>query len=70
MPMSPAEYVAQGGNMCPYCGSFDVTGGFVEIGHSCASQLVFCNVCARSWYDYYELKGYENAHGTDDHADV
>lgn len=49
------EYVENGGVVCPYCGSGNLDGGFVEIDGGGASQTVRCLDCYRSWTDLYTL---------------
>ncbi len=47
-------YLKGGGVKCPFCGSTDITGGFVEIEEGGAFQKVSCP-CGRSWIDVYSL---------------
>jgi len=49
------EYIRKGGVTCPYCGSYDLQGGFVEIDQGTAKQPMTCLACSKSWHDYYEL---------------
>lgn len=45
------EYVTNGGNRCPYCGSFKLTFG-KSFRHSKAmSMRVDCDTCRRGWID-------------------
>lgn len=56
--MTSAEYVANGGICCPFCGSTDIEGGGVDIDVGGASQAIFCNECEAEWTDHYTLSGY------------
>lgn len=42
---------------CPYCGSEDLEGGFVEIDFVGANQVMRCHSCQAKWYDVYTLTG-------------
>lgn len=57
-PLTDAEYVAAGGGACPFCGSSNITGGFVNIEGREASQPVDCQDCEAEWVDIYNLTGY------------
>lgn len=46
-------------NSCPFCGSEDVEGDFVETDSSEAWQPVTCNNCGKGWNDLYKLVGFE-----------
>lgn len=50
-----AAYLAAGGVKCPFCGSADISGGFVNIDADGASQRVECQSCGRHWFDLYRL---------------
>jgi transcription elongation factor Elf1 len=52
-----AKYLAEGGGICPFCHSQDITGGSVEIEGRVAYQDVSCNICDESWTDEYTLTG-------------
>lgn len=58
MAKTQNEYVADGGNLCPHCGTWDITGGEVEIAVGSATQEVHCNECDAEWVDHYKLTGY------------
>lgn len=50
------KYVDSGGLNCPYCGSEDITGGFVQTEAGHAWQPVDCVTCRKSWADVYRLE--------------
>jgi len=52
------QYVAQGGNHCPACGSRDIEGHEVNIDSGYATQECGCNQCDAEWTDTYRLTGY------------
>lgn len=58
---SSVQYCAEGGNMCPNCGSEDIEAqsGSDFDGDSC-SKPVMCNSCHATWDDVYVLSGYDN----------
>lgn len=42
-------------DICPYCGSDDITVDYMEVdGHS-ARQKITCYDCDKQWKDVYEL---------------
>ncbi len=49
------KYVSSGGVRCPYCGSDDIEGGFVEINAGGAEQELVCNACQKKWRNVYQL---------------
>jgi transposase-like protein len=60
-PMSQAAYVAAGGNLCPYCGSTDISGGSFTVDGPTAHQEVSCSECDEEWTDTYTLAGFQRA---------
>jgi formate dehydrogenase maturation protein FdhE len=54
-PEAAAQYVAQGGVVCPFCGSKHISGGDITIDNGTASQEVDCTVCEETWHDIYTL---------------
>jgi hypothetical protein len=56
--MSDVDYVAHGGNRCPFCGSNDIEGSETNIDDGVAWQEVGCYACDKSWSDIYKLTGY------------
>lgn len=46
-------------NICPKCGSDEITGGFVETGDGVAIQKLSCNVCNAIWRNIYDLSAVE-----------
>jgi formate dehydrogenase maturation protein FdhE len=57
--LTSEEYVAKGGGCCPFCGSGDLTGRFIEVDGRTAAQPVDCNNCEAEWIDMYTLTGYQ-----------
>lgn len=49
------KYLASDGTRCPFCESYDATGGQIEIDGSEAWQEVKCLACEKSWIDVYKL---------------
>ena len=60
--LSEKEYVKAGGSKCPKCKSKDIeyTGKDHFCGQEC-SHLVFCNNCEFTYWDQYQLAGFEPA---------
>lgn len=58
VPASSEEYVKEGGNKCPFCGSTDIEGDQVTIDAGKAYQPVGCNDCEGEWTDVYKLEGF------------
>jgi hypothetical protein len=56
--MTSAEYLEQGGTVCPFCKSHDIEGQEVNIDAGTAWQDVSCNQCGEEWQDTYTLTGY------------
>ena len=48
-------YLNGGGVSCPFCGSHDIEGQFVETNEGRATQPMKCNQCGEDWMDYYRL---------------
>jgi len=57
MSLTDKEYTESLGLRCPFCGSTNITGE--EWEGDIASQKVLCRDCGKSWWDRYELTGYE-----------
>jgi hypothetical protein len=53
------EYAAAGGVKCPFCGSDQIGGGFVNIEAGQAWQRVSCLKCEKPWNDIYQLQTVE-----------
>lgn len=49
------EYLADGGNHCPLCGSRRISAGQSLWDGAKYSQLVTCKKCGREWWDLYTL---------------
>ena len=65
-PMSDAEYVMRCGQVCPFCGSEDIsTVAPMEYDYDAAWQEVQCAnpECEGTWRDLYKLTGYEDLRG-------
>lgn len=59
--LTPLEYVAKNGNVCPVCRSDDIQAGEIQIPEGGATwQPVKCNHCGSTWNDVYELIKYDN----------
>lgn len=56
--LSSKEYVAAHGVKCPFCGSYDIQGGSVNIEDGHAFQDVGCDNCDAEWTDRYVLDAY------------
>lgn len=57
--LTPPEYVATGGTICPNCRGCDIEGAEVNIDGGSASQQVTCNECKATWLDVYKLIEYD-----------
>lgn len=51
------QYLADGGNICPYCQSNDLDSGRIEADSTGAWTTVTCNNCLKTWDDVYTLTG-------------
>jgi len=49
------DYIKSGGVICPYCGSEDIEGGFININIGEAFQEITCHSCDKRWTDIYKL---------------
>ncbi len=63
MKKTPEEYAAVKGVCCPACGSFNTSGGPVDVDGGYAFQEIDCLECDSSWTDVYRLVGYINLEG-------
>lgn len=60
MPLTNEQYLAKGGNQCPFCESMDIQStGKPEFDSDYAARTVKCNDCKKEWNDIYRLTGYE-----------
>lgn len=57
--LTQEEYVVDGGSHCPKCGSENIDAAPVEFSGNQIYQDVDCYDCGFKWFDFYELKGYE-----------
>lgn len=55
MPMTSEEYVACGGQVCPFCGDHNIEGGSVDFDCREVWQTVKCYACEKEWLDIYTL---------------
>lgn len=63
VPMTDAEYVAAGGQKCPFCGSDAIEGGLdLKEGRHLYIQAN-CVTCGEFWTDAYTLTGYSTGRG-------
>ncbi len=56
-PEAQTQYIADGGVLCPFCQSHDITGGVITIDNGIASQDASCSDCNEEWTDLYSLTG-------------
>lgn len=56
--MTNEEYVAKGGNACPFCGSGHLEGDAIQSEGAKAWQEITCNGCGKVWQDVYQLTGW------------
>jgi len=66
-PLTDAEYRRTPG-MCPFCGGENITGESVDINSYAAYQEINCADCEETWFDVYELQGYERIKRTDENV--
>lgn len=59
LKLTVEQYLEHSGLKCPFCESDQITGDEWNAEGSSATQEATCNECGGSWYDLYELKGYE-----------
>lgn len=52
-----AEYLTNGGTLCPFCGSLNISAGFFEADGPEGTQDVHCVDCGARWYDVYTMTG-------------
>jgi len=51
-----AEYIKYP-NLCPYCGSEELSGGTFEQDDNYGWRDVICRACKRKWQDLFTLTG-------------
>jgi transposase-like protein len=68
-PLTDEQYVKKGGNCCPFCRSTNIEGEGVDVNEGGASQECTCQDCNASWYDHYDLKGYQVINEPEDDVD-
>ena len=49
------NYLKEGGGICPFCKSPDISGGQVQVEGTEAWQEVSCSDCDERWRDVYKL---------------
>lgn len=53
------EYIANGGERCPYCGTEDIQDEDTRhIGPKLVLAMI-CNLCDKTWEEIYQLIGYK-----------
>ena len=57
------QYLEKNGVDCPFCGSDEIEGGFVDIECGSAYQPVRCLRCEKRWNDVYALQDVEEVEG-------
>lgn len=59
--LNDAEYVQQGGYICPFCKSPNIEGvAGVDVEGGVALQEIRCMDCDSLWHDVYRLIGYQS----------
>jgi DNA-directed RNA polymerase subunit RPC12/RpoP len=53
------QYMDNGGNICPYCGSNDLDCSRFHSDNACAWQNITCSDCKKEWRDVYTLTDIE-----------
>ena len=56
--MTDAEYLAEGGGLCPYCRNNQIEAGGEDFDGTNCEVEVHCNSCGKDWFDHYDLTGY------------
>ncbi len=64
------QYIKNGGDRCPHCGSTSIEGGHFEVNHAGAWQEIGCNECDREWMDIYTLTSVSLDDEDEDEADT
>jgi transposase-like protein len=59
-PEQKAAYLKHS-ERCPFCGSWNIGGGMVDINIDGAQQHVICHACNKLWTDIYSLVDVEEA---------
>ncbi len=49
------KYVEQGGVVCPFCGTIDISAGRFDASDCVAWSNVECQECGATWQDIYRL---------------
>jgi hypothetical protein len=57
-PMTDAEYLEEGGGLCPYCRSNQLEASDENFDGTTCEVVVRCHSCTETWFDHYELTGY------------
>ena len=57
--LTPTEYAAKMGMVCPFCLGSSMTTGHMQHDEQQAWMSVTCQVCGKEWNDVYQLTGYE-----------
>jgi uncharacterized Zn finger protein len=59
VPMTDAEYVAAGGQKCPFCGSDAIEGGLDRREGRHLHVQAECDECGALWTETFTLTGYK-----------
>ncbi len=60
MPLTPDEYVNEGGIKCPHCKTRTVISNTVDIGGTNGTVNCSCNNCGSEWVNNWGLTGYSD----------
>jgi hypothetical protein len=52
------EYINNGGTLCPYCRSYNISGDHIQVDAGSAWQDVRCDDCGKEGQDTYTLTGF------------
>lgn len=64
--MTPTQYAAENGMLCPVCQHNDIQGWSPEMGCGTAHQTMQCLSCRATWVDEYKIAGYHSLEHADD----
>ena len=67
-PTQEEKYVAEGGLLCPQCGSAEINGGSLEVDCCGVTQDCTCTACGAFWKDHYALTGFSMIEGGKKHG--
>jgi hypothetical protein len=59
-PLTPADYAATRGRICPACAGTDIANGDdITVGRQIITRRLCCENCGATWDAIYTLSGYE-----------